>query len=165
MSILYKSTRIGKNGKPFVMYKFRTMIEGADSSGVWSTSEDDPRITKVGKILRATKLDELPQIINVLKGEMEICGPRPEVPEFVNKMTEEERRVILSIKPGMTDLASLWDINESARLKGQENPDEYYEKYIWPEKKKLQIEYIKTKSLWLDTKIIVKTIFRILFGK
>lgn len=161
MSILYRSTRIGKNGKPFTFYKFRTMVEGADKIGDLSTPEDDPRITKVGRLLRKYKLDELPQLWNVIKGDMVLVGPRPEVPKFVEKMTAEERKIILSVRPGITDLASLWDFNEAERLKGSKNPDKDYEEKIWPEKKRLQIQYIENKSLWLDIKILWKTLLKL----
>jgi len=161
MPIIYKSIRIGKNGKPFYLYKLRTMIEGSDKDQ-FSAGEDDPRVTKAGRILRKYKLDELPQLINVLKGEMALVGPRPEVPKFIEKMTQRERDIILSVKPGITDLASLWNFDEGVILKGSKDPDKDYEEKIWPEKKKLQIEYIKNRTFLLDVQILWKTVGRLL---
>jgi len=159
--IFYRGERIGKNGKPFKIFKFRTMIVDAEKSGVYSTSSDDPRLLKIGNFLKKYQLDELPQLINVLKGDMSFVGPRPEVKKFIDMMTPEERNVILSVKPGMTDLASLWNFHEGEVLKGSKEPDKDYQEKIWPTKKKLQIEYIKKQSFWLDIKIILKTIFKI----
>jgi lipopolysaccharide/colanic/teichoic acid biosynthesis glycosyltransferase len=159
--IFYRGERIGKNGKPFKIFKFRTMIVDAEKSGVYSTSSDDPRLLKIGNFLKKYQLDELPQLINVLKGDMSFVGPRPEVKKFIDMMTPEERNVILSVKPGMTDLASLWNFHEGEVLKGSKDPDKDYQEKIWPTKKKLQIEYIKKQSFWLDIKIILKTIFKI----
>jgi|TARA_Y100000034_G_C6797729_1_gene357676 lipopolysaccharide/colanic/teichoic acid biosynthesis glycosyltransferase len=138
------------------------MIEGADKVGPPSTSQDDPRITELGEFLRKTKLDELPQLINVLKGDMSLVGPRPEVSEVVDLMTDEEKDIIFSVKPGITDLASLWNIREEEWLDGEEDPHQAYLEKIWPEKKRLQIEYINKKSLWLDLKIIILTIKKLL---
>jgi lipopolysaccharide/colanic/teichoic acid biosynthesis glycosyltransferase len=159
--IFYRGERIGKNGKPFKIFKFRTMIVDAEKSGVYSTSSDDHRLLKIGNFLKKYQLDELPQLINVLKGDMSLVGPRPEVKKFIDMMTPEERNVILSVKPGMTDLASLWNFHEGEVLKGSKDPDKDYQEKIWPTKKKLQIEYIKKQSFWLDIKIILKTIFKI----
>jgi lipopolysaccharide/colanic/teichoic acid biosynthesis glycosyltransferase len=159
--IFYRGERIGKNGKPFKIFKFRTMIVDAEKSGVYSTSSDDSRLLKIGIFLKKYQLDELPQLINVFKGEMSLVGPRPEVKKYIDMMTPEERNVILSVKPGMTDLASLWNFHEGEVLKGSKDPDKDYQEKIWPTKKKLQIEYIKKQSFWLDIKIILKTIFKI----
>lgn len=166
MSIFYKSWRVGEDGKLFQFYKFRTMIEGA--VGPESTSEDDKRITRIGRILRKFKIDELPQFWNVLKGDMSLVGPRPEVPSvmaIMHKQFPDEYGIIISVKPGITDLASLWDFNEEERLAGEKDPHKAYLEKIWPEKRRLQIEYIKNKSFWLDIKIILLTIKKILFRK
>lgn len=163
MSIFYKAKRVGQHGKIFDLYKFRTMVEHADKIGPASTSGDDPRITRVGHFLRKYKLDELPQLWNVLKGDMSLVGPRPDVPEVIHMMTDEEKRVILGVKPGITDLASMWDFNEEERLAGQADPHQYYLDHIWPEKKRLQIEYIARKSFQFDFYIILQTIKKILF--
>jgi|TARA_Y100000034_G_scaffold73146_1_gene88115 lipopolysaccharide/colanic/teichoic acid biosynthesis glycosyltransferase len=156
--MLYKSTRIGKNLEPFVLYKFRTMVKDADKIGPPSTADDDPRITTIGKFLRKTKLDEIPQLWNVLKGDMALVGPRPEVPGVVDLMTDEEKEVIFSVKPGITDLATLSNMDEGAVLEGEFNPHQAYLEKIWPEKKRLQILYVQTKSFWGDVKIILWTI-------
>ena len=163
--MLYKSQRIGKNGKPFILYKFRTMVRNADKIGPSSTAGDDPRITKIGRFLRKWKIDELPQIINIFKRDMNLVGPRPEIPEVINMLNNEERAIILSRRPGITDLASLWDFNEEERLTGEASPHEAYLEKIWPEKKRLQIEYIKIRTFWLDIKIIFLTFKRILFRR
>ena len=157
----YKAERIGKDSKPFKMYKFRTMVVNADKIGGPSTSADDPRLTKIGKFLKKYQLDELPQLINVLKGEMSFVGPRPEVPLYVNMMTEEEKKIILSVLPGMTDFASLWDFHEGEILRGSLDPEKTYMEKIRPEKIRLQIKYVKNRSFWLDIKIIFKTILKI----
>lgn len=137
------------------------MIEGAEELGGPSTAADDPRLTKIGKFLKKYQLDELPQLINVLKGEMSLVGPRPEVPLYVNMMTEEEKKIILSIRPGMTDLASLWDFHEGEILKGSQDPEKTYMEKIRPQKIQLQIEYVKNRSFWLDLKIVLKTILKV----
>ena len=113
--VFFRGTRIGKDGSPFRIYKFRTMVANAEKIGGPSTPADDPRLTKIGKILRRYNLDELPQFINVLNGEMSIVGPRPEVPQYVKIFTEEERE-ILTVRPGITDWASIWNPDEGAVL-------------------------------------------------
>ncbi len=163
--IFYKAKRIGKNGKIFEMYKFRTMVPNADKIGGPSTAGDDSRLTKIGKFLRKFQLDELPQLINILKGEMSLVGPRPEVPFYVDMMTKEEKDIILSVKPGLTDFASLWDFHEEEILKGSSDPEKIYQEKIWPEKKRLQIKYIRERSFWTDIKIILKTIIKIFYDK
>lgn len=157
-SVFYRGERVGKNGVPFRMLKFRSMVPNAEKLGGPSTAGDDSRLTKIGKLLRAYKLDELPQLINVLRGEMSLVGPRPEVPFYVNMMTSEEKRTILSVRPGITDFASLWNIDEGEVLRGSLDPEAVYQTNIWPEKKRLQIKYVKEQSLLIDLKIIVKTI-------
>jgi len=159
--VFFKGTRIGKDGKPFKMLKFRTMVVGAEKMGGPSTAADDPRLLKIGSVLKKYQLDELPQLVNVLKGEMSFVGPRPEVPVYVNMMTEEEKKIILPIKPGMTDLASLRNFHEGEALKSSEDPEKVYLEKIRPEKIRLQIEYVKTHSFLLDLKIIFKTISKI----
>ena len=126
-----------------------------------STPADDPRLIKIGKLLKKFQIDEMPQLINVLKGEMSLVGPRPEVPVYVDLMTDEERKLILSVKPGMTDLASLWNFHEGEILKGGFDPEKIYLEKIRPKKIRLQIEYVKNRSLWLDIKIILRTVIKI----
>jgi len=155
--VFFRQARIGLNGRPFQMYKFRTMVVGADRMGPSSTAADDPRITPIGRTLRRLSFDELPQFINVLKGDMSVVGPRPQVPWAVERYTPDER-VILSVRPGITDWASLWVGDEGERLRGSTDPDRDYLEKIWPEKRRLQLEYIHSRSLAVDTVIVMKTI-------
>lgn len=159
--VFFRGTRIGKHGKPFKMFKFRTMVPNAEKLGGPSTAGDDPRLTKIGKFFKKYQLDELPQLINILRGEMSLVGPRPEVPFYVDMMSEEERETILSIRPGMTDFASLWNFQEGETLKGSPDPEKTYMEKIRPEKLRLQIEYVKNRSFWVDIKIIFKTIIKL----
>lgn len=159
--VFYRGIRIGKNGKPFRMFKFRTMVVNADKMGGPSTASDDPRLTRVGNFLKKYQLDELPQLIDVLLGNMSLVGPRPEVPFYVDMMTAEEKKIILSVRPGMTDLASLWDFHEGEILKGSADPEKTYQEKIRPEKLRLQIKYVKERSFFGDIKIIVKTVAQI----
>jgi len=162
--VFYRGERAGKEGKPFRMFKFRSMVENADEIGGPSTASDDPRLTKVGKFLKKYQLDEIPQLINVLKGEMSLVGPRPEVPLYVDMMSEKEKEIILSVSPGMTDLASLWNFHEGEILKGSSDSEKAYIEKIRPEKIRLQLEYVKKRSFLLDLKIILKTIIRAFYG-
>ncbi|MGB9743315.1 MAG: sugar transferase [Minisyncoccales bacterium] len=159
--VFFRGVRVGKDGREFRIFKFRTMVPDAEKLGGPSTAADDPRLTKIGKFLKKYQVDELPQLINVLKGEMSLVGPRPEVKMYVNMMTDEEKKIILSVKPGMTDLASLWNFHEGEVLRGSPDPEKTYQEKLWSEKKRLQIEYIKNCSFWLDLKIILKTILKI----
>ncbi len=159
--IFYKAQRIGKNGKPFTMYKFRTMVVDADKIGGPSTAADDPRLTKIGLFLKKYQLDELPQLINVLRGDMSVVGPRPEVKVYVDMMTDLEKSVILSVHPGITDLASLWNFHEAELLKGSADPEKTYMEEIRPEKLRLQQAYVKKASFFFDIKIIFQTISKL----
>lgn len=154
--VFYKGERIGRFGKPFMMYKFRTMAADADKGGASSTAEDDPRLTAVGSFLRRYKLDELPQLINIAKGEMSFVGPRPQVAWAVALYSEEEKK-ILTVRPGITDYASIKFSNEGEILKGSADPDKTYMKKIHPEKMKLGLQYAQNHSVWTDIKIILKT--------
>jgi len=154
--VLYRAPRVGKNGRMFHMLKFRTMLVGADK-GASSTSDDDPRITRAGRFLRRYKLDELPQLINVLTGEMSFVGPRPQVQWAVELYTPEER-VVLTVKPGITDFASLRFPNEGEILKGSTDPDRDYMEKIHPEKMSLSLEYVRRRSMIADLRIIAATI-------
>ncbi|MFA5386129.1 MAG: sugar transferase [Candidatus Paceibacterota bacterium] len=155
--VFYRGERTGLHGKMFKIFKFRSMIVDAEKTGVASTSKEDNRVTKIGKFMRKTKIDELPQLINVFKGDMSFVGPRPEVKKFTDLYTEEEK-VLLNIRPGITDYASLWDINEAEVLAGSSDPDKDYLEKIRPEKVRLQLKYYKEMSLWTDMKIIFLTI-------
>jgi len=159
--VFYRGVRAGRFGKPFRIFKFRTMVLNADKLGGPSTADDDPRITRVGKFIRKFKLDELPQLINVLKGEMSIVGPRPEVQMYVDMFTEEEK-AILSVRPGITDWASIWNPDEGAILAGSPDPEKTYVEKIRPEKIRLQLKYVRERSFWNDLKIIVQTIITVL---
>lgn len=159
--VFFRGQRIGREGKPFRIFKFRTMIEDAEKLGGPSTASDDPRLTKIGNFLKKYQLDELPQLINVLMGEMSLVGPRPEVKMYIDMMTDEERETILSVLPGMTDLASLWDFHEGEVLKGSPDPEKTYQEKIRPTKLKLQMEYVKNRSFLLDLKIIIRTIIKV----
>lgn len=162
-NVFYKAPRIGLNGSAFNMFKFRTMVVNADKIGGSSTSDDDSRITPVGKILRKYKLDELPQLINVLKGEMSIIGPRPEVKFYTDMFTDEEKK-ILTIKPGITDYASIWNPDEGKILAGSPDPDKTYLEEIRPGKIRLQLKYLNEKSIKVDLRIIYETVKAIVKG-
>lgn len=159
--VFYRGLRIGRYGKPFKIYKFRTMVFGAEEMGGPSTPNDDPRLTKIGKFLKRFQLDELPQLINVLKGEMSFVGPRPEVKIYVDMLDEKEKKAIFSIRPGITDFSSLWNFHEGEVLKGSPDPEKTYQEKIRPEKIRLQIKYIRERNFWLDLKIILRTILKI----
>ena len=156
--VIYRGKRMGRHGKTIGVYKFRTMYIDADKiSSSPSAGDDDPRITEFGRTLRTCKLNELPQLINVLKGDMSAVGPRPEVTQYVEIFTEEEK-AILSIRPGITDYASIKFHNEGEILSGSSDPDRTYEEVIRPEKLRLQLEYIRKNSIWIDLKILLKTL-------
>ena len=152
--------RVGKKEKVFLLAKFRTMLKNAEKEGQLTTSDTDARITSFGKILRKFKLDELPQLFNVLVGDMSLVGPRPEVPKYVALYNEEQKQV-LSIRPGMTSLASIEYSKENELLAKAENPEEKYIREIMPAKLALDLQYVKEKSFLLDLKIILKTILEI----
>lgn len=159
--VLYRGDRVGKDGRPFLMYKFRTMVLKADRIGPAVTYRDDPRITKVGRFLRRTKLDELPQLINVLKGEMSLVGPRPEDPSYVAHYNAQQREV-LRVKPGITGPTQLQYRDEASMLKG-DSADEDYLRRIMPEKVKLDLSYVQNRSLALYIKILWQTAITLLF--
>jgi lipopolysaccharide/colanic/teichoic acid biosynthesis glycosyltransferase len=160
--VFYRGKRVGQHGRPFFMYKFRTMVLGAESQGPAVTYRDDPRITRAGSFLRRTKLDELPQLFNVIKGDMSWVGPRPEDPKYVALYTEEQRQV-LTVKPGVTGPTQLEYRDEASMLSG-ESVDEEYVSRIMPEKLKSDLEYVRTRSLLLDLKILWRTATTMSFG-
>lgn len=155
----YIQERVGKDRKPFGLYKFRSMYINSEKKGQLTIGKDT-RITKVGKIVRSLKIDELPQLLNVLKGDMSLVGPRPEVPKYVEHYTDEQLKV-LTVKPGITDLASIKYIKENELLGKSENPESTYLNEILPDKLELNLQYINQMSLINDIGIILKTIGRI----
>ncbi|MGC2832266.1 MAG: sugar transferase [Candidatus Acidiferrum sp.] len=161
--VFYRGVRIGLNGKPFRIFKFRTMTPDAELVGSTSTGHHDPRITQIGRWLRPAKLDELPQLINVLTGEMSLVGPRPEVLEHTSEYTEEEQ-IILSVRPGITDYASIrfYNLNE---LVGSEDPRKTFVEKYRPEKNRLRVFYVQNQSFWGDMKLIFRTFLRIITGR
>lgn len=159
---LFMQTRVGKNNKDFKLIKFRSMYLNSESFGQLTVGMRDPRITNVGYTLRKYKLDELPQLLNVLKGDMSLVGPRPEVRKYVNMYTPEQIKV-LEVNPGITDYASIQFINENHLLANAENPDEYYINNIMPKKLEMNLQYIKSNNPFKDISLILKTIFRIIF--
>lgn len=159
--VLFKQERVGLNGVPFKIFKFRTMVADAPSKGREITVGADSRITKVGNILRKAKLDELPQLINVFKGDMSLVGPRPEVPGYVAMYTPEQRSV-LKVRPGITDLASIEYRDESKVLAEASDPEKTYIDEIMPHKLKLNMEYIENLGLFYDIGLIFRTFLAIL---
>ena len=159
--IFYMQERIGRQGFPFKLYKFRSMRIDADQSGKLTVGMKDPRITQVGIFIRKYKLDEFPQFINVLRGEMSIVGPRPEVREFVALYTDIQKRV-LEVKPGITDYASIEYFNENELLAASDDPKKTYIEEIMPDKLKINQKYLANPTLSHDLKIIFKTILRVL---
>ena len=158
-AVLFKQVRVTKDGKLFKIYKFRTMRENSEGNKQ-ITVGNDSRITSIGHILRKTKLDELPQLFNVIKGEMSLVGPRPEVPRYVELYTEEQRK-ILSVPAGITDYASIYFSNESELLGKAEDPEKYYIEKIMPHKIGLNMKYINNMGILTDIKIIMLTILKI----
>jgi lipopolysaccharide/colanic/teichoic acid biosynthesis glycosyltransferase len=156
----YLQERIGRHGKIFRLFKFRTMRVNADRLQAITVGARDPRITTFGYFLRKFKVDELPQLINVLKGEMSLVGPRPELKKFVDLYSTEQRQV-LSVRPGITDPASIKFRNENELLEGRENPIQYYTEVIMPQKLQMNLDYIRKRSVGYDVKLIFFTIFSI----
>jgi lipopolysaccharide/colanic/teichoic acid biosynthesis glycosyltransferase len=162
--VFFKQRRIGKNFQTFLIYKFRTMKENAEFSGPVITIGDDPRITRIGRFVRKAKLDELPQLINVLKGEMSFVGPRPELPRFV-ELFRREYTEILTVRPGITDLASLKYRDEAALLDRAQNPEEEYLTRVLPDKIRLARDYLQRASFFFDLGLIFKTIMKLVDGR
>ncbi len=160
--ILYKQTRVGLNKVDFKLFKFRTMYGGSDNSGLLTIGDHDKRITRMGFWLRKYKMDELPQLFNILKGDMSFVGPRPEVNKYVQLYDSAQQRV-LSVKPGITDWASIQFVNESQLLASSKKPEIYYIETIIPYKIVQNLKYIDHNNLWIDVKIILLTIKSIVF--
>jgi lipopolysaccharide/colanic/teichoic acid biosynthesis glycosyltransferase len=160
--VFYRGLRVGQFGVPFRMFKFRTMVVNAEALGGSATPQDDPRITGVGRLLRRYKLDELPQLLNLVRGEMSLVGPRPEVQKYAGMYAEEEK-LILQLRPGITDWASIWNSNEAAVLDGSKDPEKAYEELIRPTKVALQLFYFRNRSLLTDCKIAFHTLCRLVW--
>lgn len=159
----FRQVRVGKGGNEFRLFKFRSMRPGSEAKGQITVGGRDPRITGVGHFLRKTKLDELPQLINILRGDMSIVGPRPEVPKYVAMYTAEQRQV-LSVRPGLSSLASIEYINENDVLGSSSDPERTYVEEVMPAKLALDLQYVREQSLGLDLRIIFRTVARI-FGQ
>jgi len=158
--VFFIQRRIGKDGKAFGLVKFRTMVSNAEKSGKLTVGSADRRITRAGKVLRKYKLDELPQLWNVLVAEMSFVGPRPEVPEYVAEYSNAQRRV-LSVRPGITDEASIAFFDENELLAKSDDPQKTYIEEIMPEKIRLNLEYLDRRSFLSDLRVIVRTLARI----
>jgi len=161
--VLFRQTRVGRFGHSFQIYKFRTMCSDAEVKGRQITVGDDQRITKSGRFLRRYKLDELPQLINVIKGEMSLVGPRPEVPRYVALYPEHIREKVLSLPPGITDFASIEYKDENDILGRAEDPDKAYIEEVMPVKLRYYERYVAERSLWIDVKLIWAT-FKAILG-
>lgn len=159
--VIYRDLRVGRNENLFELFKIRTMVVNAKSLGGPLTSSDDPRITKIGKVLRKYKLDEIPQLFNVLRGDMSLVGPRAQKPYFYQFYDEAEKGAVLSVRPGITDYASLKFHDEDEILAGAQDPIEFYKNTIAKEKIRLQLEYVNNANFGEDLKIILQTFLRL----
>lgn len=158
--VFYKQIRVGKNNSDFSLYKFRTMHKNAEKKGLLTIGSNDARITRIGYFLRKFKIDEWPQLFNVLIGDMSVVGPRPEVRKYV-ELYDEEQKQVLEIRPGITDYASIKYIAESDLLSKSNNPEKTYIEQIMPEKLKINLIYKKNPSVITDLKIVLLTILKI----
>jgi len=158
--VFYRGIRTGLHGLPFRILKFRTMVVDAESLGGPTTGTNDKRVTLIGAFLRKTKLDEIPQFINVLTGDMSLVGPRPEVLEYTGTYTGEEK-IILAMRPGITDYSSI-EFADLDDLVGDKDPDKYFREHIMPKKTALRVKYVKEWSLWSDFRILWMTFFRVI---
>jgi len=159
--VFFRQVRVGRGGVPFRIYKFRSMRVDAEALGGQLTIRGDPRVTRVGALLRASKIDELPQLINVLVGDMSLVGPRPEVPRYVALYTPEQRRV-LEVRPGITDPASIRYRDESAVLARAADPERAYVEEVLPHKLAINLAYLDRRSLASDVGVILATVWRLL---
>lgn len=155
--IFYRGRRVGQHGRIFTMYKFRTMVVDAENVGPAVTYDDDPRITRIGRLLRDARLDEFPQLWNILKGDMSFVGPRPEAPYYYERYTDEQKR-IFDVKPGLTGLTQIYFRHEEDLLTDPENIDRDYLEKVLPAKVELDMDYIRDHSLWRDIAIILTTL-------
>lgn len=160
--VFFRQERVGLDGKPFRIHKFRTMANKKPRINV--SAAGDPRVTRVGRVLRKSKLDELPQLIDVVSGKMSIVGPRPEVPEYVEQWPAELRPVILSVRPGITDPASITYRNEAEELAGADDPEQYYVDVLLPRKVELYADYVRNRTFLGDLKLIGQTVIAVIRG-
>lgn len=161
--VVYKQVRVGKDDRDFYLFKFRTMRPGSDQKGLLTVGARDNRITRVGYFLRKFKLDELPQLFNVLNGTMSLVGPRPEVRKYVNLYTPEQR-LVLSVRPGITDYASIRYVNENELLAKAADPEALYISEVMPAKLQMNLGYIRSQSLATDIGILFRTLLTV-FGR
>jgi lipopolysaccharide/colanic/teichoic acid biosynthesis glycosyltransferase len=159
--VLFRQVRVGRHGRRFEVYKFRTMVDGADRLAANVSPDGDPRVTRVGRVLRSWYLDELPQLLNVLKGDMSLVGPRPETPEYVALYTPAERRV-LEVKPGLAGPSTLGFMDEADRLAGVEDPAAHYASVLVHERVRLDLEYLERRSLGYDIGLLFRQVAAIL---
>jgi lipopolysaccharide/colanic/teichoic acid biosynthesis glycosyltransferase len=159
--VFFRQERVGRDFEPFRIYKFRTMVVDAPKLGGQITAGRDPRITSIGHVLRKTKLDELPQLLNVLSGEMSLVGPRPEVPKYV-EMFRPQFAEVLSVRPGITDLASVKYRDENEILGKADDPEAAYVNQVLPDKLALATEYVRRASFWFDVRLIFATFWKVL---
>ena len=159
---IFVQERVGKDGKPFFLLKFRTMTpRGEEDSEVQVTVGEDPRVTRMGRLLRNVRLDELPQLINILKGDMSVVGPRPEVPRYVDYYSEEQR-LVLQVRPGLTDPATLAYRHEARRLADSADPEATYIHEIMPEKLEMNLKYLSERNTFSDLRVFAKTVLAVL---
>jgi lipopolysaccharide/colanic/teichoic acid biosynthesis glycosyltransferase len=163
--VLFRQVRVGRWGNLFHIWKFRTMVADAPARGLAVTAAGDPRITRAGRLLRATKLDELPQLFNVLLGQMSLVGPRPEVPQYVALYPPQLREQVLSVRPGLTDPVSLAYADEAQRLAAAADPEREYREVIMPAKLQAAAAYVARASLWTDLRVLLRTAARALTGR
>jgi len=156
-AIFFTQDRVGLRGRNFRIIKFRTMVDNADQMGPSVTSSDDPRITRLGRLLRATKIDELPQLINVVRGDMSLVGPRPQVPRYVSQFPEYSRAVILSVRPGITGPTALVFRHEEEMLENRADREEFYLSVLLPMKCDMDVRYVHSRSAVIDSKVLIET--------
>lgn len=155
--VFFRQIRVGRGGQLFRIYKFRTMVCDAEQNGMQITVAQDCRVTSIGTVLRKYKIDELPQLINVVLGDMSLVGPRPEVPRYVEQWPADARAEILSVQPGITDFASIEYKDENSLLSSSVNPEKVYLEQILPVKIAYYLKYVRERSLWLDFVLILRT--------
>lgn len=160
--VFFRQNRVGLGGRIFTIFKLRTMVDSTTVRGPELTVGDDIRITRVGRVMRRYKLDELPQLLNVVRGDMSLVGPRPEVPSYVAAYPPQLRAIVLSVRPGITDLASIAYRAESSLLANSPDPEREYLEVVLPAKLRYASDYVSNQSLWLDLKIILRTLIVLL---